>query len=368
MNFFKIILLSIVLGLILSTGILSADNIIRVFTWEGYVIPEEVKAVNKLLKKKGYDYKVEVIKPWAKGPEHMFSIIRMYNVHKVDISFLTLNYIKMQRSKIVKVLKPVNIKSPRLTNYKHLLKSLTDIGIGMDKNKHYYVPWGGGAYGIWADMKKLKKSDLPVSLTDLWHPRWKGKISLTSGQVQPNLAICFLSMGQPPFYLNDIGKNRTLLQQKGSPNSDIQKKVTGLYSQVGKFWDSGPLFSNDFLLVASYGPGAAMENAKGGKWKLLKFKEGNTVWLDTMNFHKKLKGEKLKAAEIFVNYFIGKKVQNRVVKGLGMVAASSLIKDNVLLNENPNFFEERMFWPPYVKRADNMMLTISKRAMRANGK
>ena len=145
------VLLLIVFSLILSTGGFAAeDNVIRVFTWDGYVMAEEVVAVNKLLVEKGYSYKVEVIKPWAEGPEQMFKVLR---AGKADISFLTLNYIKMQRSRTAKLLQPINIKSPRLTNYKHLLKSLTDIGIGKDGNKHLYVPWGGGAYGIWANMK-----------------------------------------------------------------------------------------------------------------------------------------------------------------------------------------------------------------------
>jgi len=109
-------------------------------------MPNEVTAVNKLLTKKGYNYKVEVIKPWAEGPEQMYDVLRS---GKADISFLTLNYIKMQQSRTAKLLQPINIGSPRLTNYKYLLKSLTDIGIGMDGNKHLYIPWGGGAYGIW---------------------------------------------------------------------------------------------------------------------------------------------------------------------------------------------------------------------------
>ncbi len=69
-----------------------------------------------------------------------------------------------------------------------------------------------------------------------------------------------------------------------------------------------------------------------------------------------------------MNYFIGKEVQDRVVKGLGMVAASKLMTENVFMIENPNFFEEKMFWPPYDARADNVMLKISKHAMKTRGK
>lgn len=364
-EFKRILLVLFIIVFSIPAGGLSANNnVLRVFTWEGYVLPHEVAAVNKILKTKGYKYRVEVIKPWAEGPEQMFDVLRS----SADISFLTINYIKMQKSKIAKIIQPINIKSPRLTNYKYLLKSLTDIGIGMKDGKHLYVPWGGGAYGLWANMKKLKKSELPVSVKDLWDTKWKGRISLASGQVQPNLALTLLSMGKPPFYLNNIANNRDLLLREGSSKGEIQKRTNALYSQVGKFWDSGPEFNDQFLLVASYGHGAFAENARGGKWLLIRFKEGSTVWLDTINFHKGLKGRKLHAAEIFLNYFIGKKVQRRVVKGLGMVATTSLIKNNVLINKNPDFFKEKMFWPPYDVKADNIMLSISKRAMKARGK
>ncbi|MCP3942674.1 MAG: extracellular solute-binding protein [Desulfobacteraceae bacterium] len=356
-------MIAILIGCTVSIGNLSAaDNKLRVFTWDGYVIAREVAAVNKLLKYKGYDYNIEVIQPWAEGPEQMFDVLKC---GRADISFLTLNYIKMQGNRTAKLLQPININSPRLTNYKFLLKSLTNIAMGMDKDKHLYVPFGGGAYGIWINRKKVKITDVPISINELWAPKWKGRLSLTKGQVQPNLALSLLAIGKPPFYLNDLAGNKKVLIREGAPNGKLQKKTTALYAQVGKFWENEPEFSDQFLLVASYGISAAAENARGGKWKLINFKEGNTVWLDTINFHKDLTGRKLEAAEIFLNYFIGKKVQDRVVKHLGMVAASTLMKHNVLLDADPNFFKENMFWPPYDSKADNLMRIISDRAMKA---
>jgi spermidine/putrescine-binding protein len=66
-------------------------------------------------------------------------------------------------------------------------------------------------------------------------------------------------------------------------------------------------------IVASYGPEIAALNRKGQDWQLINFKEGNTVWLDTMNIAKGVSGKKLEAAELFIDYFLGKEVQNRVV-------------------------------------------------------
>ncbi len=343
-------------------GVSQAETV-RVFTWEGYVEPQEISAVNALLKEKGYsEYTIKVIQPWDEGPEHMFKVLR---AGKADISFLTLNYIKMQGDKISKLLQPIDTSSPRLSNFSKLSDALTSIPMAMMDGKPLYLPWGGGAYGIWANMDKLKEAELPNSVKDLWDKKWKGKLALSSGQVQPNIAIAALALNKAPFYLNDMATDRPKLAQESESSSDIQTKMNTLYAQVGQFWPGGPDFNDpNVVLVASYGIAASAANANDGNWQLINFKEGNTVWLDTINFHKDLKGRKLEVAEIFANYFIGKAVQDRVVDGLGMVAASSLVDKNPLIDKNPNFFSVDMFWPPYKKAADNIMLLISDRAMK----
>ncbi len=349
----------IALLMILFTGFVHAETL-RIFTWDGYVLPEEVSAVNALLSEQGYDVKIKVIEPWAEGPEQMFTVMRS---GAADVSFLTLNYIQMGGGKLAKILQPIDTSSPRLTRYSKLLPSLTGIPMGMDGDKPLYVPWGGGAYGLWADMDTLDAGQLPKSVGELWEPAWKGKLSLTKGQIQPNIALAMLALGKAPFHLNDIAGDRAALAAAAAPDGEIQKKVNSLYAQVGHFWGGGPEFNPGLQIMASYGPGVAARNAEGGNWKLINFTEGNTVWLDTINFHKDLSGKKLEAAEIFLNYFIGPEVQGRVVKGLGMVAASSEV-DNPLLTQNPDFFSERMFWPPYDAKAANLMTQISNRAMK----
>ncbi len=336
------------------------DNVLRVFSWDGYVDQAEIKKINGILKEKGYAISVKLIQPNAEGPEQMFRVLRS---GKADISFLTLNYIHMQDKKTARLLQAINVNSPRMPNYKLTNPALRNIPFGMDDHgKPLYVPWGGGAYGIWANMKLLKDADLPKSVHELWDPKWKGKLSLTKGQIQPNIALVMMAMGKDPFFLNNAG--REALAKAVDPAGDIQKKTNELYQNVGFFWGGGPDFSKkDLVLVSSYGIGASAENRKGGKWKLLPLKEGNTVWLDTINIHKDVTGKKLEAAEIFINYWLGKDVQTRVVNGLGMVAASNDVK-NPLLEENPDFFKKGFFWPPWKKQADNVMKKISDRAMK----
>lgn len=346
----------------LMTVIAKAETI-KVFTWEGYVTDADVEAVNQLLKQQGYgDFDIKVVQPFAEGPEQMFKILRN---NAADISFLTLNYIKMQNDKIANLLQPINSKSTRLSNYQKLSKRLTQIPIGLKDSQPLYIPWGGGAYGIWANMAKLSPSELPTSVKDLWLPKWTGKLGLSSGQVQPNIAIASLAMGRAPFYLNDLAESRKSLTSEFKSNSELQIKMNTLYQQVGQFWTAGPDFNDpNILLLASYGIAASAANKAGGNWQLVKFDEGSTAWLDTINFHKNLKGKKLEAAEVFANYFIGKTVQNRVVNELGMVAASTLADSNPLIDENPNFFDVKLFWPPYKKSADNVMIKVSESAMK----
>ena len=93
---------------------------------------------------------------------------------------------------------------------------------------------------------------------------------------------------------------------------------------------------------------------------MFNFKEGNTVWMDTINFHKNLTGRKLEAAEIFANYFIGDKVQKRVVNDLGMISASLKYQSA----SDKGFFVPDMFWPPYQRTADNIMFIMSKNAIK----
>lgn len=344
------------LFLALLSTVAQAKETLRIFTWDGYVTADDLKEVNKLLAEKGYDIEAKVIEPYASGPEQMFDVIRE---GKCDVSFLTLNYIKMQGEKTSKLLQVINTQSPRLTNYAKLRKGMGTIPMGMAKEGPLYIPFGGGAYGIWANMKKLKKADLPKSVKELWDAKWKGQLSLSKGQVQPNIAIVMLAMDKPPYYLNDLMLAGKRDEANNFAKGEAQKKTDRLYGQVARFWDGVPDYKDDLLLTSSYGVEIATENAKGGKWEYVQFKEGSTVWMDTVNIMKSVTGKKLEAAEIFANYMIGKDVQTRVVNGLSMVSVSTLVESNPIIDSNPNFFSEKMFWPPYNKIADNIIKQMS---------
>ncbi|NIZ13589.1 PotD/PotF family extracellular solute-binding protein [Phaeobacter sp. HF9A] len=334
-----------------------ASEYLNVFTWDGYVLPDEVAAVNDLLKEQGYDIEVRVLDTLAEGPEQMFDVMRSGDV---DVSFLTLNYINMEGFPFSNLLQPIDTSSPRLSNAEALLPELSAIEMGMSDAGPLYLPFGGGAYGIWANDDAVAQH--PSSVSELLKPEWKGRISLTSGQVQPNVALALMAMGQPPFQVQEASGDRAAMAAFSKADGELQKTLNALYDQVGFFWSAGPEFRDDLAFVASYGPGASAHVANGGNWSIVNFDEGNTVWLDTINFSKTLSGKKLEAAEIFANYFIGKDVQERIVNELGMVAATTSVAANPMLDANPEFFAQELFWPPYTKVANNVMNMLSKRA------
>lgn len=338
-----------------------AEQTLRILAWEGYVSVEDLVAINRSLAEQGLAVKAEVIDPYAEGPEQMFMLLR---AGRVDLSFLTLNYLKMQQGRMTGLLQEID--STRLSRFKQLLPQLAHLDMGMDGERLLYVPFGGGTYGIWANMQKLNKGELPRYLGDLLQPRWKGKLTLTSGQVQPNIAMAFLALGEPPFLLNDLMRDGKRKDAKllSAADSSAQDFLDRLYAQVDEFWVSAPQFRDEQLLVASYGPEMAAQRARGEDWQRVEFAEGDTAWLDTMNIAKGVSGEKLRAAYLVIDHFLSEEVQHRVVTKLNMVAVVSNV-DNPMLNANPELFNAERLWPPYDRTANNLMLKMSMHAMQA---
>jgi len=359
---------TIIIGVLLLISVstaLHADNKqpLRILTWEGYVTPEDLKAVNSRLEEKGSLYEVVVIKPYAEGAEQMFDLIRG---NQTDITFLTLFFIKMMNEQTSKLLQPIDTNSPRLSNYQHLIPSLTHLKMGMSSPSEYnkksmplYIPWGGGAYGFYIDRNRVKAADVPKSVKELWLPKWKNKYSLNQSQEFYNIGLAFMGMGKSPFLFHELvlaGKRNEIVETMSS-TGELQQKLNKLYINAGHFWKASPKFKKDLLIVSSWGPEITRENQAGADWRMIEFDEGHMVWLDTINFVKGLKGKKLEAAEIFANYFIGKKVQSRIVRELTMVAASTEVGNKSGLGSATAIFKDNMFVPPY----DNISYSIMKR-------
>lgn len=338
------------------------NGALRILTWEGYVTEQELQQVNQQLAQQGYPYRAEVVQPYAEGAEQMFDLIRS---GKVDIAFLTLFFIKIEREQTSRLLQAININSPRLTNYLKLQANLTHIPMGLNQAQQpLYIPWGGGAYGFYVNRDKVAETEIPTSVSELWQEKWRGKYSLNKSQEWYNVGLSLMSLGQSPFRLHQLvqhNERKQLLSLK-SRSGELQQKLSALYENAGHFWKASPQFNDDLLIVSSWGPEITRENNKGGNWQMISFKEGHMVWLDTINFVKNLSGRKLEAAEIFANYFIGKEVQSRITRELSMVAAASEVTPNKQLGTPDKIFRQNMFVPPYNSTSYSIMKVMTDKA------
>ncbi|MGB0943282.1 MAG: ABC transporter substrate-binding protein [Marinomonas sp.] len=332
---------------------------LRVLTWEGYVTEEELAEVNQTLEQRGYNYEAQVITPYSEGAEQMFAQIR---AHQVDVAFLTLFFIKMDLEQTSKLLQPINIHSPRLNNYKHLLPTLTHLPMGLNTSKQpLYIPWGGGTYGFYIDRNKVSKADVPTSIKELWQGRWKGRYSLNKSQEWYNIGLSLMSLDKSPFFIYEAVQTGNL-DEINQEKKILEEQLVQLYANAGDFWRISPEFKEGLHIISSWGPEIARENAKGANWQMIHFKEGQMAWLDTINFTKEVSGRKLEAAEIFANFFIGKKVQSRITQKLSMVAASSEVTPNPNLGDPSQVFKAEMFVPPYDKISYDIMERFVEKA------
>ena len=233
----------------------------------------------------------------------------------------------------------------------------------MSGDKPLYIPFGGGAYGFWADMHRVTPAELPRSVRDLWLPKWQDKFSLNIAQPWYNVGLTLLAMGQRPFYLNELVLAGRRQEAIAIGRDEVSKRMATLYRNAGDFWLSEPNFRDDLLIVSSWGPEIVRENRKGANWQFIRFNEGSMVWLDTINFTAKLSGKRLEAAEIVANYFISEPVQQRVVDELSMVAVSRLVKHNPVVATDPEFYTRDYFAPPQDPVTDNLIQSISENAM-----
>jgi len=335
---------------------------LRVLAWEGYVTDEDIHEVNFILAEQGYNYEVELVAPFAQSAEQMFDLIR---AKQCDVTFLTLYFIKMQKEQTSKLLQAINPKSPRLSNYEDLYKKLTRVDMGINANgEPLYIPWGGGIYGFYINTDKVKQSDIPTSVSDLWLDEWKNTFSLNIAQEWYNLGLALMSMGHSPFYIYESLKSheRHTALKMSSPDGALQYKISKLYLTAKSFWLNSPSFNDELLIVSSWGPEVHSQNVKGDNWQLIDFKEGHMAWLDSINFVKGVEGKKLEAAEIFANYFIGKKVQSRLSSELSMIPASKKVAANPMLGDVDNIVKKIWIVPPFDNSSYQIMKKMTDRA------
>jgi len=328
---------------------------LNVLEWEGY-ISTHADDFTVYAKEQGMDIKLNIIKPYISTPEHIFNQMRS---KKADVTTPTHNYFKMDNSKLLQVLQPLDYS--KLSNYAQLLGSLRSANYDQGKKGKYSVPLLGGSYGL---AYNADKTTAPSSWNALWDPKYKGKFSVTDDQFEANIYITLLVLGYPPETFYDIAKSKL-------DRPKVQKKLNELSANASSFWGGNPSVDNmkNLELVTDYWFGVAAANAQGQNWKLVNPQEGQTVWLDTMSIGKHVSGEKLKAAYLLLDFMISDITQKKIFELYGSIivnAQTAKLLDPAVAKAgrvgDESFFVEKFFWKPLNARTRNLYKNMWKKA------
>jgi spermidine/putrescine transport system substrate-binding protein len=275
---------------------------LNVIEWEGYISSFE-DDFSRYAKSKGLDIKLNVIRPFIGNTDDVFQAIRS---KKADVATPSNSYYKMNENKIIKTLQPIDFT--KLSNYSKILPSLRAADYDEVSGKKYSVPLLGGSYGLASNNTDVK------GWADMWAPENKNKFSISTDCFECNIYNTMMVLGYGPdvFY----GKKGTSYDKE-----KVQKKLNELVANTNTFWgaigDVNQLSSLN--LASSYGFSIAEAQAKGMHWKMIIPAEGQTLWLDTLAIGKHVKGKKLEAAYVLIDFLISEENQKKMLEKFGTV-------------------------------------------------
>jgi len=305
------------LALILSSGVLSAQEVLRIITWKGY-IPAELK--DKFEKETGIKLKITY-----SNNEEMIAKLRATRGGGFDLAQPSQDRISFAQKKFP-IYQPIDYSK---VDTKQLIPSMLE---AVKKNtevdgKGYAVPMCYGTTGLIVNKKEVQgKPDW----SDLWNEKYAGKISYRLKR--PLLIGAAFGMGENPFALyNDKAAYQKLIDR-------VTKKLIESKKYVKNYWTSAD------TQKANMSNGVVIESGWDGiGWQLHKAnpdidfvapKSGALGWIDTYAIPKKSKN--VEGAYKFINFMM--KPENAAVftnkEGYGTASLGSdkflkqEIKDN----------------------------------------
>ena len=260
------------LALILSSGVLSAQEVLRIITWKGY-IPAELK--DKFEKETGIKLKITY-----SNNEEMIAKLRATRGGGFDLAQPSQDRISFAQKKFP-IYQPIDYSK---VNTKQLVPSMLE---AVKKNtevdgKGYAVPMCYGTTGLIVNKKEVQgKPDW----SDLWNPKYAGKISYRLKR--PLLIGAAFGMGENPFALyNDKEAYQKLIDK-------VTAKLIESKKLVKNYWTSAD------TQKANMKNGVVIESGWDGiGWQLHKEnpdidyvapKSGALGWIDTYAIPKKSK-------------------------------------------------------------------------------
>lgn len=279
----------LVLGAIavaLSSGVLSAQEVLRIITWKGYTPTELVK---KFEKETGIKLKITY-----SNNEEMIAKLRATRGGGFDLAQPSQDRISFVQKKFP-IYQPIDYSK---VDTKQLITSMLD---AVKKNtavdgKGYAVPMCYGTTGLVVNTKEAPDAK---DWSDLWNPKYAGKISYRLKR--PLLIGAAFGMGEDPFALYGDKEAYQKLIDK------VTKKLIDSKKSVKNYWTSGDTqkanMTNNGVTVESGWDGTGWQLHKANPdIDFIAPKSGALGWIDTYAIPAKSKN--VEAAYKFINFMM----------------------------------------------------------------
>lgn len=343
-----------------------AENVLKLFVWDGYAPIEKVMQFEELMSKK-YEKKVRLeVNTSVSDPQEFFDYIRSEE-KGYDIISPSHNLIKDERFNYISKKLILEIDPNNMPNYKDILPSLSKADYISDGGRIYGVPFAHGPYGIAYNTKYFDKA--PDSINVLWEEKHKGRYCVSSDYYEVNVFLTAMAMGMTREEMADFDKL--------SVSDDFNKKLRDLAHNAKSFWVGvdKPEDLSGLSLGATWGFSLGELAKKGETWKIMNPREGYSGWVDNFVISKNAERDPFikKIAEEWLNFVISPEYQaDVVVRGLGsdpvnIQTAKLLTREEIDAHHlnNPEYFSKnRILWPVMTKRNRNGLKFLWQNAMK----
>lgn len=326
---------------------------LKVFEWEGYISPfaEEFKTYAKANNK---DVTLEFVKNSDGSPRYIGSsgdIFEVTRAKEADVVTPTHNYYLAENGKLIQVLAPLDYS--KISNLADVFPEIRDANYARDGEKMFGVPLLGGSYALAYNTKTVTTA--PDSWEVLFDPKNQGRISVTEDQFEANIYQIAMMTGTQPKDVYDESK---------VDSGKIAERLKQLHANVKLYWKGNPSpdTMKDLDYITDYWFGVAAANKQGQAWKIVKPKEGETLWFDSLAIgsHVASDPEKMEAAYLLVNFMLSPEIQKKIAELYGSVIFNqktmALWSPEQAKNytiANATFFHPDYLWQPLSARTKN---------------
>ena len=324
-------------ALTLTTGILAAQDTLRIITWKGYT-PKAL--VDKFEKETGIKLKITY-----SNNEEMIAKLRATRGGGFDLAQPSQDRISFVQKKFP-VYQPMDYSK---INTKQVIPSMLEAvkkNSGVD-GKGYAVPFCYGTTGMIVNKKLAPEAK---DWSDLWNPKYAGKISYRLKR--PLLIATAFGMGKDPFALyGDIEAYKKLM-------AEVEKKLIDSKKLVKNYWTSADtqkanMRSGDVVVESGWDGIGWQLHKENPDLDFIAPKSGALGWIDTYAIPAKSKN--VEGAYKFINFMLRPEnaayFTNKEGYGTASVGADKLLKPEIKDNFSRSFTKadiDNIKWHPPV--------------------